>query len=63
MALTERLWVLGGGRTPEWRRVHARRLEDVRRGLRGALARLTREAPAPVRKRRYAAALRFLASA
>jgi HEXXH motif-containing protein len=63
MKLTESLWVIGGGRTPEWRRVHERRLEDVRRGLRGALARLAREAPAPVRKRRYAAALRFLASA
>ena len=63
MKLSESLWVLGGGRTPEWRRVHLHRLEDVQRGLRGALARLTAEAPAEVRRRRYAASLRFLLSA
>jgi HEXXH motif-containing protein len=38
-------------------------LDDARRGLRDALARLAREAPPAVRRRRYAAALRFLLKA
>lgn len=62
MKLDEARWVLGGGLTPEWRRVHRRRLDEVRRGLRDALVRLRREAPASARRRRYAQALRFLLS-
>ena len=60
MRLDEAGWVLRGGLTPQWRRVHRRRLEDARRGLRDALVRLRREAPASVRRRRYGQALRFL---
>lgn len=63
MKLDETRWILGGGLTPEWRWVRRRRLDEARRGLRGALARLKREAPAPVRRRRYAEALRFLIAA
>ncbi|MFI5347446.1 MAG: aKG-HExxH-type peptide beta-hydroxylase [Elusimicrobiota bacterium] len=63
MKLDESLWVLGGGRTAEWRSVRRRRLDEVRAGLRAALRRLSREAPAPVRARRYGEALRFLIAA
>lgn len=63
MKLDETRWILGGGLTPEWRGVHRRRLDEARRGLREALRRLRREAPAAVRRRRYAEAPRFLIAA
>lgn len=63
MKLDETRWILGGGLTPEWRWVHRRRLDEARRGLKEALARLRKEAPASARKPRYAAAALFLLNA
>jgi HEXXH motif-containing protein len=63
MKLDESRWVLGGGRTPEWRWVRRRRLDEARAGLRSALVGLTRAAPPGVRRRKYAAAARFLIAA
>jgi HEXXH motif-containing protein len=63
MKLDESRWVLGGGRTAEWRWVRRRRLDEARAALRDAERRLKRDAPHSVRKRRYAEALRFLLSA
>jgi len=60
MKLDETRWVLGGGRTPEWRWVRRRRVEESRRGLRAALTSLRREGPASARKAGYAAAGDFL---
>ncbi len=54
---------MAGGRTPEWRWVRLRRIEEVRAGLRDALSGLRRYGPASARKAGYAAAGEFLAKA
>jgi HEXXH motif-containing protein len=60
MKLDETRWVLGGGVDAEWRRVGQRRLDAARAGLKAALARLAREAPASVRASKLPDAARWL---
>lgn len=63
MRLDETRWILGGGVDAEWRWIHRRRLEATRRGLRAALSRLLTAAPRGIRRRRYAAPIRYLLGA
>ncbi len=58
--LDETQWVLSGGLTAEWRWVHLRRIEEVRRGLKDALNGLRRDGPVSARKAGYDRAARFL---
>jgi HEXXH motif-containing protein len=60
MRLDETRWIMGGGVDAEWRWVHRRRLDEARAGLRGALARLSREAPLSVRRSRLSESARYL---
>jgi HEXXH motif-containing protein len=60
--LDEKLWVLGGGLTPEWRWVGKKRVDGVLAGVKAARARAASAAPAPVKKRRYGQGLAYFAA-
>ena len=63
MRLDETRWIVSGKVDAEWRGIHLRRLAAARLTLRSALNRFSAEAPGEVRRRRYAAALRYLLNA
>lgn len=59
MNLDERSWIFGGGLSPEWAWVVRRRRERALTELARIEKHFLKNAPEPVRKRRYAAGMRY----
>lgn len=59
MKLREDQWIIGGGLTPEWRRVSRQRSEEAREKVARVLDALPKAAPTGVLGRGYSAGLRY----